>query len=107
MTKKSQDSTHHLKSSLHTSFASIMNNSPYKASANNVWVTGIDNDMMMRTPVEDLSGCDSITDSADWQNVNQPQSCPGQMPSEFQDQAPEVNMVVVQINGPYLTIETN
>ena len=29
------------------------------------------------------------------------------MPSEFQDQAPEVNMVVVQINGPDLTIETN
>ena len=84
-----------------------MNNSPYKASVNNVWVTGIDNDTMMRTPMEDLNGCNLITNSADWQNVNQPQSHPGQIPSEFQDQAPEVNMVDVQINGPDLTIETN
>ena len=61
----------------------------------------------MRTPMEDLNGCDLITNSADWQNVNQPQSHPGQIPSEFQDQAPEVNMVDVQINGPDLTIETN
>ena len=84
-----------------------MNNSPYKASTNNVWVTGIDNDMMMRTPIEDLSGCDSIADSASWQNVNQPQSHPGQMPGEFQDQAPEVNMADVEINGLDLRIETN
>ena len=84
-----------------------MNNSPYKASVNNVWVTGIDNDTMMRTPMEDLNGCDLITNSDDWQNVNHPQSHPGQIPSEFQDQVPEVNMVDVQINGPDLTIETN
>ena len=84
-----------------------MNNSPYKASPNNVWVTGIDNDVMMRTPVEDLSSNDSITDSAYWQNVNQSQSHPGQMPGQFQVQAPKVNMVDVQINGSDLPIEMN
>ena len=105
MTKEFQDSSHCQKCSLHTSFASIMNNSSYEASVNNVWVTGIDYYMMMRTPMEDLSGRDSITNSASWQNVNQPQSHPGQMPSEFQDQAPEVNMADVQINGPDLMIE--
>ena len=54
-----------------------MNNSPYKSNANNVWVTGIDNDATMRTPVEDLSSHDLITNSAGWQNVNQSQCRPG------------------------------
>ena len=98
----SQDSTHCQISSQHTS---IMNNSPYEANANNVWVTGIDNDVTMRTLVEDCSSHDSITDSAGWQNVNQSQSRPGQMPGQFQ--APEVNMADVQINGSDLTIEMN
>ena len=74
-----------------------MNNSPYKASTNN-------NDVTMRTPVEDRSSCDSIN-SAGWQNVNQSQSHPGQMPGQFQ--APEVNMADVLINGSDLTIEMN
>ena len=74
-----------------------MNNSPYEASTNN-------NDAMMRTPVEDRSSRDSI-DSAGWQNVNQSQSHPGQMPGQFQ--APKVNMADVQINGSDLTIEMN
>ena len=84
-----------------------MNNSPYEASPNNVWVTGIDNDVTMRTPVEDLSSCDSIADSACWQNVNQSWSHPGQIPGQYQVQAPKVNMVDVQINGSDLMIKTN
>ena len=55
--------------------------------------------------MEDHSSHDSIADSASWQNVNQSQSHPGQMPGQFQ--APEVNMADVQINGSDLTIETN
>ena len=55
--------------------------------------------------MEDRSSHDSIADSAGWQNVNQSQSHPGQMPGQFQ--APEVNMADVQINGSDLMIETN
>ena len=49
--------------------------------------------------------CSSDLNSASWQNVNQSQSPPGQMPGQFQ--APEVNMADVQINGSDLMIETN
>ena len=65
----------------------------------------MDNDATMRTPVKDFSSHDSIADPACWQNVNQSQSHLGQMPGQFQIQAPKVNMVDVQINGSDLMIE--